>query len=180
MIRVSSKFPFFSSSRNSLVLDVLFGAAGGALATWVMGFVMEGTTKALPVKLQKKAQRQRKQQGEEATEKVARKAAEPLGIRLQGEDKKKGGMAVHWTYGVTWGAIYGALHHRVPSTGRIFGLGFGLGLFLFGDELLVPALKLGPAPTKTPLASQVSALVGHLAYGGITEGSFRLLHRAFN
>ena len=87
---------------------------------------------------------------------------------------------MHWTYGVTWGAIYGALHHRVPATGRIFGLGFGLGLFLFGDELLVPALKLGPAPLKTPLASHVSALVGHLAYGGITEGSFRLLHRAFN
>lgn len=180
MIRVSSKFPFFSSKRDSLALDVLFGAAGGALATWLMGYVMEGTTKTLPVKLQKEAEKQQKKQAEGATEKVARKAAEPLGVQLQGEDKKKGGMAVHWTYGVTWGAIYGALHHRVPATGRLFGLGFGLGLFLFGDELLLPALKLGPAPTKTPIASHVSALVGHLAYGGITEGSFRLLHRAFN
>lgn len=180
MVRVINRFPFLASKRDSLVLDILFGAAGGALATWVMGYVTQGTTKLLPPKLRAEAERLLKQQSEGATEKVARKTLEPAGIALQDDPKQAVGRAEHWAYGVTWGAIYGALHHRVPAAGRIFGLGFGLGLFLFGDELLVPALKLGPTPMKTPVGTHVSALVGHLAYGGITEGSFRLLHRAFN
>ena len=180
MVRLTRQFPFFSSRKDSLALDILFGAAGGALATWVMGFVMEGTTRALPKTLQREAEGPQRQQGDSATEKVARKLIAPLGIALKGERKKKAGRAVHWTYGITWGAIYGALHHRAPATGRLFGMGFGLGLFLFGDEVMIPLLKLGPTPLQTPVASHVSALMGHLAYGGITEGSFRLLHRALS
>ncbi|MET0404682.1 MAG: DUF1440 domain-containing protein [Cystobacter sp.] len=180
MAHISRDFPFFSRRKDSLALDILFGAAGGALATWLMGYIMEGTSKALPEKLQKQSVKPTPPQDEGATEKVARTLLVPVGIPLQGEQKRKAGLAVHWTYGITWGALYGAMHHVSPLTGKLFGLGFGLGLFVFGDELLIPALKLGPTPLETPTAVHLSALVGHLAYGGITEASFRLLRRARN
>jgi len=179
MNRISRDFSFITRKKDSLVLDILFGAAGGALATWLMDYIIEGMSKALPEKLQKQSVKPPPQQDEGATEKVARKLLEPVGIQLQGEQKKKAGLAVHWTYGITWGALYGAMHHVSPQTGKLFGLGLGLGLFL-GDEVMIPVLKLGPTPLETPTAIHLSTLVGHLAYGGITEGSFRLLRHALS
>lgn len=177
-------FPFFPREwlrreRQPLLVDVLLGAVGGALGTWLMSPAQQGISKVLPEKLQQRAEEQSKQQDEGATEKLAREVLEPFGVELQDEQKKKAGNWVHFGYGITWGALYGALHRRLPFAGRLFGLGFGMGLFVFGDELLVPALKLGPTPRKTPLATHLSALAAHLVYGGATEGSYRLLRRAF-
>ncbi|QRK05895.1 DUF1440 domain-containing protein [Archangium violaceum] len=175
MTHHSRSFPFFHRERESLLLDLLCGAAGGALGTWLMSPVLQGVSKVMPQKLQGQGE----QQEEGATAKLARKVLEPFGIELQGEQKKKAGNLVHYGYGIAWGAIYGVLHRRGPFVGKLFGLGFGLGLFLFGDEFLVPALKLGAPPQKTPLATHLSALAAHFTYGGVTEGSYRLLRRAF-
>jgi uncharacterized membrane protein YagU involved in acid resistance len=177
-MRTTRSFPFIRRERSSLLVDLLCGAAGGAIGTWLMWPAMQGVSRLLPREEQPGAERQEPREEENATEKLARKVAEPLGFQLEGERKRKAGTLVHWSYGIAWGALYGALHRRVPFAGRLFGLGFGLGLFLFGDELLVPALKLGPSPRKTPLTLHASALAAHLAYGTATEGSYRLLRRA--
>jgi hypothetical protein len=179
MTRPTRNFPFFQRERESLLLDILCGAAGGALGTWLMSPVMQGVSKVMPQKLQQQAGQQSQWQEEAATEKLARKMLEPFGIELQGEQKKKAGNFVHYGYGIACGAVYGVLHRRIPVVGKLLGLGFGLGLFLFGDELLVPALKLGAPPQKTPLATHLGALAAHFTYGGATEGSYRLLRSAF-
>lgn len=161
--------------RRSLLIDVLSGAAGGAFGTYCMGQAFKLASKLQ----QRKGQEQQSQQEQEpATEKLARKVLEPVGIQLEGERKKMAGRAVHWSYGTIWGALYGAMHGRIPYAGRLFGLGFGLGLFLFGDEVLVPALRLSPPPNKVPLPAHLSALAAHLVYGSAAESSYRLLRRA--
>jgi len=167
-----------SRRSTSPLLDILCGAAGGALASWLMGHALRGTMKKLPWKMKREAQWKAFLQGEPSTVKTAVAVLRPLGIRLSARQRKRAGDVVHYGYGTAWGALYGALHRLLPRTGRRFGLGFGLGLFLFGDELLVPALKLGPTPRQTPAGTHLSALVAHLAYGGVTEGSYRVLRRA--
>ncbi len=158
-------------SSRSLLFDILCGAAGGALGTYCMGQAFK-----LAARLQPKQQEGAPQQ-EPATEKLARKVLEPTGLSLRGERKRKAGEVVHWSYGILWGALYGAMHGRVPYAGRLFGVGFGLGLFLFGDEVMVPALRLAPPPHKVPLNSHLSALAAHLVYGSTAEASYRLLRR---
>lgn len=179
MTRRTRSFPFFRHEREPLLLDILCGAAGGALGTWLMGPTMQGVSQVMPKRLQQQGGQESQQQEEGATEKLARKVLEPFGIQLQDEQKKKAGNLLHYGYGIAWGALYGVLHRRSPFVGKLLGFGFGLGLFLFGDELLVPALKLGPPPQKTPLATHLSALAAHFTYGGVAEGSYRLLRRAF-
>jgi uncharacterized membrane protein YagU involved in acid resistance len=160
--------------RRSLFVDILSGAAAGALGTVALNQAFK-----LAGKLQPKPARQpAKEPQEKPTETVARKALEPVGIHLEGERKKNAGEAVHWGYGITWGAIYGALHRLLPQTGRHFGLGFGLGLFLFGDVLLLPTLRLSPPAHKLPLPAHLSAIAAHLAYGSAAEGSYRLFRQA--
>nr|WP_254360457.1 DUF1440 domain-containing protein [Corallococcus exiguus] len=97
---------------------------------------------------------------------------------MEGERKKQAGNVVHWSYGTLWGAVHGALHERVPLTGKLFGVGFGLGLFLIGDELAVPLLRLAPPPQKVPAKSHLSALAAHIVYGTTAEGTYRLVRRA--
>lgn len=171
-VRFMEEFPYVRIERHSLLRDMLYGAAGGLVGTWLMGPVMQAAYKRIPQSIA-----QQMPESEGATEKLARKVLEPLGVQVEGERKKKLGNVVHWTYGITWGALYGALH-RLPWVGKAFGLGFGLGLFLFGDELMVPALKLSPPPGKVPVPIHLGALAAHLVYGAAAEGSYRLARRA--
>ncbi|AEI66236.1 DUF1440 domain-containing protein [Corallococcus macrosporus] len=114
---------------------------------------------------------------EPSTEKVARKVLSPLGVDVQGKRKQRLGNLVHFTYGTVWGAIYGALSPRAPLLGKLWGLGFGTFLFLTGDEVAVPALKLAPPPQQTPASSHLGGLAAHWVYGATTETTFRGLSR---
>ncbi|NPC74865.1 DUF1440 domain-containing protein [Corallococcus exiguus] len=172
MIRWSRLRPFARPEKRSLLQDILMGAAGGALGTFAMN-----QAQALISRLSESKQQDDSQQ-EPATEVAARKAAEGAGVKLEGERKKQAGNVVHWSYGTLWGAVHGALHERVPLTGKLFGVGFGLGLFLIGDELAVPLLRLAPPPQKVPAKSHLSALAAHIVYGTTAEGTYRLVRRA--
>jgi hypothetical protein len=168
--------PLARPQRGSLLRDMLLGAAGGALGTLLMNPVY-----ALSSRLQYQPQSGKPDEAEPSespTETMARKLLAPLGVHLEGAAKRTAGHVVHLGYGTVWGALYGALHGRVPFAGRLFGLGFGLGLFLLGDELMLPALKLTPPPKQIPLPVHLSTLAAHFVYGSATEGSFRLMRRA--
>ncbi|RKG73113.1 DUF1440 domain-containing protein [Corallococcus terminator] len=175
MIRWNRSLPFARPERGALLKDILIGAVGGALGTFAMN-----QAQALMAKLGESKQQDASPQQEPATEKAARKLAEPVGVHLEGEQKKRAGNAVHWSYGTLWGAIHGAMHERVPLAGRLFGVGFGLGLFLFGDELAVPVLGLAPPPQKVPVKTHLSALAAHLVYGTAAEGTYRVVRRALS
>jgi uncharacterized membrane protein YagU involved in acid resistance len=42
---------------------------------------------------------------------------------------------------------------------------YGMALWLFGDEVAVPALGLGPPPTRIAARNHADYLGGHLVYG---------------
>jgi hypothetical protein len=167
-------FLFGRRTRRSLLIDILSGAAAGALGTVALNQAFKLTGKLQP----KSGKPPIPEPQESPTETVARKALEPVGIHLEGDRKQRAGKVVHWSYGITWGALYGALHSLVPQTGRLFGLGFGFGLFVFGDVLLLPALRLIPPAHRLPLPANMSAIAAHLAYGSAAEGTYRIFRQA--
>lgn len=168
---------FGRRKQPSLMLDVLVGAAAGAAGTWLMSPAMQGISK-----LQDETSRKQEEAAsfeENATVKTAKRLAKPLGVELRGKRKQKAGMAVHWAYGTLWGAAYALMLRRNPGRAGISGLALGAFLWFFGDEVMVPALKLAPGPEKMPFFSHVKALGAHLAYGAGADAALRTLRRAY-
>jgi len=163
-------------TKTPLWLDVLFGAAAGAVGTWLMSPAMQAISK-----VQSEQDKKKEQEGswdENATVKTAKRLAQPLGIQVPEEHKEKAGLGVHWAYGMSWGAVYGYVAHKRPKLALWSGIAFGSFLWLFGDELMVPALRLAPPPQKFPVSAHLKALGAHLAYGTGADLGWRALHRA--
>jgi hypothetical protein len=157
-----------------LWLDLLFGAAAGALGTWAMNPTMSAIEK-----LQSPTDRRREDDAdyeEDAPTKAAREVARPLGVRL--ENPEAAGQVVHWAYGTLWGVGYALIARRFGSIPLLSGIVLGVGLWAIGDELLVPALRLAPKAKKFPVTTHVKSLGGHVAYGAGLDTAFRLLGTA--
>lgn len=84
-------------------------------------------------------------------------------------EKELAGPAVHYGYSILWGGIYGAAAERLPAVATGLGLPFGIGLWLFGDELGLAAVGLAKWPTEYPASTHARALGAHLTYGLVTD-----------
>src|SRR4051794_41126711 len=108
--------------------------------------------------------------------KAAGKVARAAGYELSHDQKKKASPVVHYGFGTVMGGIYGMamesdqLRRQQPL---LSGLGFGTGVFVFGDELAVPALGLS-GQAESSLATHLYGLASHLVYGMTAEGVRRL------
>lgn len=105
--------------------------------------------------------------GEEpSTQKAARKLLQNVGVRSPSRRiRKRGGEAVHWGTGLTWGLAVGAASAAgVPIT---WGGGqlFGTGVWALSDEWLKYKMELGKHPRERSRRDHVSALGAHLSYG---------------
>ncbi len=154
----------------------LAGAAGGLFAACVMTGFQSVWSKASEELQSRRGEGQEQQQqgsseeSEDATMKAAGKIARlALQKDLGKEEKKKGGSIVHYAFGAFSGSVYGLVSEYVPAATLGFGSGFGTLLFLLADELALPALRLSPKPTQTPLSSHVYGLASHVVYGASTE-----------
>jgi uncharacterized membrane protein YagU involved in acid resistance len=140
------------------------GLAAGTAATFVLekvstyGYQLENrTTRQYEENLRN---------GEYPPEVLAEKIARVVsGVEPDKETKQRLGMAIHWGYGIVWGGAFGALRDRVPLIDSAGGLAFGLGLWLVGDELMMPAMGLSPPSRKFPWQNHARAAANHLAYG---------------
>ena len=154
--------------KSHVLKQALFGAIGGAAGTFVLGKVM-----GLGSKLQSAEDQwiERELKREPPTEALARRAARAgLGVELSRQEKHQLGEAVHWGYGVTWGAIYGMLRTRLPVSSKMGGLPFGVAFGFLGSGVLLPLFKLTPPATEFPVSSHLNGLVSHYAYTATVEG----------
>ncbi len=74
-----------------------------------------------------------------------------------------------------WGGIFGALRNRIPLIEAAGGLVYGVGLWLIGDELMMPVLKLSPPSTEFPWQNHARAAANHVTYGATLEATHNLL-----
>ena len=110
--------------------------------------------------------------GKTAYENAAEKGAKVAGRRLDEDERKKIGSAIHWTVGVSSGAMYGLLRNRSRHVGFGSGLAYGLATYLAIDEGLLSAMKLTPPPDAFPWQTHARGLAGHLILGLLLDGTF--------
>lgn len=161
--------------RADLPSQLLLGALAGGAATWAMNKTMSALYRRASEETKRREQAVSPSEG--APQKAGRLAAEKLGFELSEEKKAMLGGRIHWGYGIGWGALYALLRNRFPAMSSAAGLAFGLALWFVGDEVVVPALRLSPPPTRYPLNTHVRALAAHLVYGAGVEGGYSLLER---
>lgn len=184
--------------RRSDGQDVLKGLAagliGGLVASWTMN-----QFQALWSKLSEENDAQQKkdsnaprkgnqpkqssQQSEEKQEPTTVKTAEAIsenvfGHELTKREKKIAGPTVHYAFGSTMGALYGATSELLPETTMGAGLAFGAAVWLGADEAALPLLGLSKSPTAYPLSKHASALASHFVYGLTTDLVRRAVRRA--
>lgn len=85
---------------------------------------------------------------------------------------------MHYAFGGSVGAIYGATAVRNPDVTAWGGVPFGAAVWLIADEMGVPLTGLSKPPTEYPLKDHASALAAHLIYGATTESVRWLIVRS--
>ena len=108
--------------------------------------------------------------GESATVRTAQALSHAIGKGdIPNSRKESAGSAVHYAFGASVGAVYGALASEVPAVTSGFGVAYGSAVWLISDEIAVPALGLSGPPTDSPLSTHVNALAAHCFYGFTTD-----------
>ena len=101
-----------------------------------------------------------------AAERVARLLG---GGDLNRHQRHGSGVIVHYVFGALVGAAYGSVAQNFRGTRVLMGLALGGGVWLFAEELALPALRLSDSPQKYPLIDHANALSAHIVYGIVTE-----------
>jgi putative membrane protein len=151
--------------------DIWKGVVAGMAAGFVGALAMNGFQKAWS-KVTEASQHEREGENpqrsggsgeqpksDDATMKAANRIAKAvLNRELSHEEKEKAGPIVHYS---------------LPLTTVGQGTAFSSALWLFGDEIAVPALGLSGSPLKAPISSHAYAWASHLVYGFTTEWARR-------
>ena len=111
-------------------------------------------------------------EGDDATVKTAEAI---LGRPLPDHRKPLAGTLVHYAFGGSVGAVYGAVAAVTPRVTFGLGVPFGIAVWLGAHVVTVPALGLAEPPTRRPLSKEAPEFVMHVLYGAVTEAARRLL-----
>lgn len=159
----------------TLLKDAIYGGIGGVIGTLVMEQVASALY-TLEAEEKKKIEEQIRPEPPFMT--LARRLAANASDGPPSEATiQRLGQAIHWGYGIGWGALYGVLHDRIPSLSRAAGLPFGIAFSLIGDELMTTAMKLTPPPQAFPIDAHVRGLAAHVAYTAAADGVYHTLKR---
>ena len=149
------------------------GAVGGLVASWAMNefsALIKTVAESSSNGRKQKAKGNDEQQQEDPTMTTAEKISETVAdIKLNKQQKKKGGTVVHYVFGAVMGAVYGAASEVAPPLKSLAGLPYGAALFIGADEIALPVLGLAKKPTEYPLSRHLSGLGQHLLYGATVE-----------
>lgn len=167
------------ADQNNPLVAVGKGILSGLVGTAVITIVMRGMPRLMQragLEPSRQQKRLANMAGESPAEQLARKVADGvLDERLAGEAKHTAGEAIHWSYGLAWGGLYGILQSSLKLPHHLHGLVFG-GLVSVVAATTLPAMKLTPPPQKQPLAENVMMGLTQLLYGWVTAYTFHLLN----
>jgi len=106
---------------------------------------------------------------EDATVTVATRLARRFGYTLEEADKAKASELIHYAFGGSVGAAYGALVEIVPAVKWLWDVPFGAAVWLGAHVIAVPALGLARPPAERPIDEEAKEAGLHLLYGVVTE-----------
>jgi putative membrane protein len=145
----------------------LVGFVGGLLAAGAMSLAHRLVGEMIPQPAAPPA--------EDPTVKVASGITRIVGHSLSEAQKPLVGSAVHYTFGASVGAVYGAIAEGTPRVTAGVGLPFGVAVWLGAHVIAVPAFGLAAPPTQQPRSKEGVEFGLHLVYGLVTEVVRRLL-----
>lgn len=172
--------------RENTAKGLAAGLIGGLFAAWVMNQFQAGMSKLKESRSPRESEseqsgRERSQSGqgqrsaeasgeERANVKAAVLVAENvLHSEVPPERKQPAGEAVHYAFGGAVGAVYGMAVEKSAIARAGLGSAFGGVLWLFADEIGVPAMRLSRPPQEYSAEVHASALAAHLVYGVTAE-----------
>jgi len=154
--------------QTGLARGMITGLVAGAAGTLLMdGYwkVVRNTFGDRPEQKPKPGD-DNQEEDQPSTQIVADKISEALtGREVPEEDKAAAGIAAHYAFGLTCGALFGVVAARWSRLGLLAGMVYGAGIWLFFDEIGLRMLKIAPEPDKVPRTQHVQALGAHLIYG---------------
>lgn len=162
-------------SSTDLAKGAVAGMIGGLIGTWVMTqFQKLMSLQAGAEQAQETKYSQDPREPVSPTERVADILSQSLrGRPVSQEHKALAGQLVHYGYGTAMGGAYGVLAEAFPQHVKGVGMRYGAALWLAGDEVALPLLKLAAPPTAYPLSTHALALAAHLVYGLSTHVACR-------
>jgi uncharacterized membrane protein YagU involved in acid resistance len=160
---------------QDVVRGAVAGAVGGLLGAWAMNCVhtLIHPERKPPAKTSPRSKEKRTAE-EPATVKTAVAVSQKVfQHRLTPREKKIAEPVVHYGFGASTGALYGAAAELAPQITIGRGMAYGAAVWLFGDEIAVPALGLSKPPTAYPAKLHADMLVKHLVFGVCLEAGRR-------
>jgi len=97
--------------------------------------------------------------------------------RLTVAQKEMAGPAVHYAFGTTIGALYGAVADFQNPRRLGWGLPFGAAIWLGAHVITVPALGLSKPITRVAPGTEAIEFCSHLVYGVVVDGVRRTLRK---
>jgi putative membrane protein len=158
-----------------MVKAILAGFVGGLAGTWAMNEAQRAWTQAVAGETPESAAGkhdardwQERSEGQNSNEIAAQAVAtRVIGRRLNREELAVGAALLHFTFGATVGALYGAYAGR--QTRVTSGIGFGLAVWLLADEIAMPLLGLSDSTLRRPLEKRLQSIAAHIVFGMATE-----------
>lgn len=159
---------------QDMALDAVKGAVAGAAGVFVMDRIdwfnwrhEDPRARARTVSV--------RPHGEPPAHVVARSIEDAAGAEPSHSQHQAAGKLVHYSLGMTPGALYGVYRDKIPAPPAVRGLGYGLALFLLQDEMMNPIMGTAAKPGKYPWQAHARGLVAHLALGLVTEFALNAL-----
>jgi hypothetical protein len=160
---------------------LMAGAIAGLVGTWAMSEVQRCWTLAADGRAPQSAggkhdarDWQERDEHQNSNELAAQAAARVvLGRRLTHEELRVAAPLMHYAFGMTVAALYGAYAER--RGGKHSGAAFGSAVWLAADEIAMPLLGLSGSTIKRPVEMHLQSLVAHLVFGTTTELTRRSL-----
>jgi len=90
-----------------------------------------------------------------------------LGRRLTHDELRLAAPFLHYSFGASVGALYGA--YAEGRSRDASGAAFGTTVWVAADEIAMPLLGLSDATTRRPFEMHMQSLMAHLVYGTATE-----------
>ena len=104
-----------------------------------------------------------------STEKAAGELAEHFGVQVDDAERRRLGTVLHYAFGATLGAFYGAAAEVSPRVTAGGGIPFGAAVWLAADEVGMPAMGFARKPGDQPLSVHLQSLADHAVFGAVTE-----------
>jgi putative membrane protein len=158
-----------------MLKGTLAGAIGGLAGTWAMSEAQRAWTCAVDGEVPESAAGrhdardwQERSEGQNSNEIAAQVVATRLiGRRLDRGELGVAAALMHYTFGATVGALYGAYAGRRIHNGT--GIGIGLTVWLLADEIAMPLLGLSNSTLRRPLEKRLQSIAAHIVFGMTIE-----------